>query len=282
LDLKEYIASGILEAYVLGQVSPQEKQEVECLSSIYPAIDEALQDFQISLEKVADQNAVTPPEGLKEKVLSKVYEKIDQDQKDEIIEHDFTAEKKPASNNKDQKNTWKLMAAAFFALFLIATVVFINTRSDNKVLEERVAELKSDIQSKRQKIQVVSTDYSAQLQKKNELLQFLSDTNTRRVVLKGTDLSNTSLVNVFWNKVNSRVVLQVDQLPSAPAKKQYQLWAIIDGKPKNMGVLPKKQKTAFIEVSKKTKSAAAFAITLEDEGGRPAPNLDQMYVVGNV
>ena len=166
MDLKEYIASGILEAYVLGQVSPQEKQEVECLSSIYPAINEALQDFQISLEKVADQNAVTPPERLKEKVLSQIYEKIDQDQKDEIINHDFTAEKNAASKNKDQKNTWKLLAAAFFALFLIATVVFINTRSDNNVLEERVAELKSDIQSKRQKIQVVSTDYSEQLQEK--------------------------------------------------------------------------------------------------------------------
>ncbi|MGM0479885.1 MAG: anti-sigma factor [Bacteroidota bacterium] len=282
MDLKEYIASGILEAYVLGQVSPQEKQEVECLSSIYPAVNEALEAFQVSMEKVADQNAITPPEDLKEKVLSTVYEKIDQDQKDEIIEHDFTSSKKTTAQKKDQKNNWKLMAAAFFALFLIATTVFINTKSDNNELEEKVAALKSDVQSTNEKMKNVSSNYVAQLEQKNEFLSFLSDTNTRRVLLKGTDLSKTSLVNVFWNQDDSRVVLQVEQLPDAPTKKQYQLWAIVDGQPKNMGVLPKKQETAFIEISKTTKAAGAFAITLEDEGGRPEPNLDQLYVIGNV
>lgn len=283
MDLKEYITSGILESYVLGEVSPQEKQEVECLSSIYPEVKEALQDLQISVEKVAEDNAIEPPKELKEKVLSHLYSEIDKDQEEKVIEHDFTSEKTKKEETKDYNNTWKLIAAACFALFLIATTVFINTRSENQVMAKKVDDLQGQVKSKENRIDQVSDEYASMLDNKNNLLAFLSDTNTRRIALKGTDLSSSSLVNVFWNQQNERVVLHVENLPSTPTEKQYQLWAIVDGKPKDMGVLPQDNMGAkFIEVAKTTDKAAAFAITLEEEGGKPEPNLDQLYVIGNV
>lgn len=272
-----------MESYVLGEVSPQEKQEVECLSSIYPEVKEALQDLQVSVEKVAEDNAIEPPKELKEKVLSNLYNEIDNDLEEKVIEHDFTAEKSKKEETKGQSNTWKLIAAACFVLFLIATTVFINTRSENQLMAKQVDDLQGQVKSKGNKIDQISDEYASMLDNKNNLLAFLSDTNTRRVALKGTDLSSSSLVNVFWNQQNERVVLHVDNLPSTPTKKQYQLWAIVDGKPKDMGVLTKDNMSAnFIEVAKTTGKAAAFAITLEEEGGKPEPDLDQLYVIGNV
>jgi hypothetical protein len=168
-------------------------------------------------------------------------------------------------------------------LFLIATTVFLDTRSNKQKLAIELEDSKTEIQTKRAKLENLNAEYTATLDQKNDLLSFLSDTSTQRVTLNGTDLSSSSLVNVFWNKGDKRVVLQVDNLPSTPTKKQYQLWAIVDGKPKDMGVLPKDQsKSSFIEVSKTTGEAAAFAITLEDEGGKSKPNLEQLYVIGNV
>lgn len=283
MDLKEYISSGILESYVLGEVSPQEKQEVECLSSIYPEVKDALKDLQISIEKVASENAIIPPVDMKKNILENLYKQIDKDLDDRVIEHDFTSEKSEKKEEQSKNNTWKLMAAAFCVLFIIATTVFINTQNTKTSLAMEVENLEENLQEKQSTFDQVKNEYIASLDQKNDLLSFVSDTNTRRVALKGTDLSSASLVNVFWNEQNKRVVLKVDNLPSTPTAKQYQLWAIVDGKPKDMGVLPKGQmESSFIEVSKTTGRAAAFAITLEDEGGKPQPDLDQLYVIGNV
>jgi hypothetical protein len=53
MNIQAYIESGILEEYVLGTVSPQEKQEVECMASIYPEIQQELQILETALEKYA-------------------------------------------------------------------------------------------------------------------------------------------------------------------------------------------------------------------------------------
>ena len=54
MDIKEYISSGILESYVLGNASEQERREVECISSIYPEIRQELDALSRSLEKYAE------------------------------------------------------------------------------------------------------------------------------------------------------------------------------------------------------------------------------------
>lgn len=68
-------------------------------------------------------------------------------------------------------------------------------------------------------------------------------------------------------------------LPQAAADKQYQLWAIVDGKPVDLGVI---NKDSTFSTMKQVQNAQAFAITLEPLGGRPAPTMDKMYVLGNV
>ena len=45
MNVTEYIASGILESYVMGAVSDQEQREVDCLSSIYPEVRTELDEL---------------------------------------------------------------------------------------------------------------------------------------------------------------------------------------------------------------------------------------------
>ena len=281
MDLKEYISSGILESYVLGTASKQERQEVECISSIYPEIMVELNALQKNIETVASANKIEPPKELKEKVLSTLYEEIDNDleEKSKIVTHDFSGKREEV---RVQKNTWKMVAAASFVLFLIASSVFINSRGTSIELSEELEDSKEKIQLQKDQLAQTKSQLENKLVEKESYLAFLSDPKTNQITLDGTDNSKDSKVRVFWNSSTERVVLKVDQLPEPPTKMQYQLWAIIDGTPKDMGVLPRESVATFIDMNEKTNAAAAFAITLEEEGGKPTPNLEQLYVIGNV
>ena len=61
---KAYIESGILELYVLGQLSAPEMLEVERMAASAPEIKRELEAIEIALEAYAIENAVEPREDL--------------------------------------------------------------------------------------------------------------------------------------------------------------------------------------------------------------------------
>ena len=65
MNVEEYIASGVLEAVVLGVATDQEQRAAQCLSGIYPEIAEVLENYSSGLESFAIKTAVAPPAGLK-------------------------------------------------------------------------------------------------------------------------------------------------------------------------------------------------------------------------
>ncbi len=93
---------------------------------------------------------------------------------------------------------------------------------------------------------------------------------------KKTDFFTTA----FWNKNTKEVFITVNKLPIAGTGKQYQLWAIVDGKPVDAGMIDNNCTT--ICKMKNIPNAQAFAITLEQSGGSPAPTMEQLYVLGEV
>ena len=52
------------------------------------------------------------------------------------------------------------------------------------------------------------------------------------VGLKGSPSS----ANVYWDSTSPNVYLVVKNMPLLPSNKQYQLWALIDNKPKDLGL----------------------------------------------
>jgi quercetin dioxygenase-like cupin family protein len=57
MDIEAYIESGILEMYVLGQLSETERSEVELYASNYPAIQKELHEIALTMQKFDEQNA---------------------------------------------------------------------------------------------------------------------------------------------------------------------------------------------------------------------------------
>lgn len=283
MDIKEYIASGIIESFVLGTASDQERQEVRCMSSIYPEINEAVRSYEKKLNHLADANAIQPPKELKEQVLNALFEEIDKDIKTET---DSKRKVLPINTSPEivgRMNIWKITAAASFVLFIIASSVFINSRSNYNTLKSSIDQREEayDLALTKAKKQIDTLDQS--LSKFNNQLAFLSNKQTKQVQLSGTEKSIHSDVSVYWNQASNNVLLKVNELPQTPSKKQYQLWAIIDDKPTDMGMLPVDNfGNSLIEMPYKAENPVAFAITLEEEGGKPEPNLEELYVIGNV
>jgi anti-sigma-K factor RskA len=119
------------------------------------------------------------------------------------------------------------------------------------------------------------------LDKKSSDMHMVMNRSNKIVDLKGMEIAPASYATVYWNPQNKQVMLNVESLPMPPADKQYQLWALKDGKPIDAGVFDM-GKDPMHPMEIPIENADAFAITLEKKGGSPAPTLTQLYVMGKI
>jgi anti-sigma-K factor RskA len=113
-------------------------------------------------------------------------------------------------------------------------------------------------------------------------LTIVSSPSNVRIELAGLPLSPTAKALIFWDKERKSTYINTSEMPPLAEGKQYQLWAIVDGKPVDLGVMPlEKQSTALLHV-KDVAAPQAFAITIEPKGGSVNPTMDQMIVVGKL
>ncbi|RZJ82971.1 MAG: anti-sigma factor [Chryseobacterium sp.] len=110
-------------------------------------------------------------------------------------------------------------------------------------------------------------------------MNMMSDSSMIKISLPGVQGKEQNLATLFWDKNTKDVYVMPAKLAPAPANKQYQLWALVDGVPVDAGVI---SCAADLCKLKAIPRAQAFAITLEEAGGSPTPNLDQLYVMGKV
>ncbi len=268
MDVKEYISSGILESYVLGAASNQEQREVQCLAAIYPEIKEALVALEVDMETFAQSLSKAPPAHLKQNIMATIKDVAQESPVQAARAKRTQAVTEPAPMTATKtKRPW--MAVASLAAFIGLTVVFFMSQSEQN---DKMLVLQNKVKQ-----------YENSNGKLNKLNSLLAQTNTKKIELKGTDAQPDGSVSVFWNNETQDVAFTVNNLPELPADKDYQLWAIVDGKPTDMGVMNYKEAVAaIVSGDKKVANAQAFAITIEPKGGSKEPSLSEMVVVGNV
>lgn len=271
MDVKAYIQTGIIESYVLGLSSAEENAEVEQLRGQYVEIDEAIQEFSLAIEEIAKQNSVAPPPELKQKIIAAIREEgsernalsfVTQNQKETPVV--------PINNAYN----WKMIAVASIILFIVSSFLnyyLYHQYSNNK-------EAYQALLSERETLQVNNQMYQTQLKEWQLAAAMMADTGMATVKMHSTK-GKEDAATVFWDKRSKDVYVMVNKLPEPKTGKQYQLWAMVDGKPVDAGLLD----PSCISVCKMKNipRAEAFAITLEKEGGNRVPNLKALYVVGS-
>ena len=252
MNVQEYISSGIVESYVMGLASPDEQREFEQICARYPEVLAARLSFEASLEEQAMQNAIVPPASLREKLAAELT---------------FTPPKTSTSAPAVKLNWLKYAAAASIVLLAGSLIWNISLYNQNKRLR---------------------SDYTATVAKlgdiEKDLRMIQNNPNVKMAAMKGMEVSPASFATVYWDTTSKDVYLLVNNLPQPATDRQYQLWALLDGKPIDLGMIDNNmfagQQRLLLRM-KNVGGAQAFAITLEKKGGNPTPQ-GAMYVMGNL
>ena len=64
-NIQDYIASGILELYVLGVTGEKENEEIESIALLHVEVSEEIENIRDAIESYAKQNAVAPDPTIK-------------------------------------------------------------------------------------------------------------------------------------------------------------------------------------------------------------------------
>ncbi|ASZ10514.1 hypothetical protein KTO58_23015 [Chitinophaga pendula] len=70
MELKQYIESGIIEFYALGLASEEEQAELMRMRQLYPELGTEIAAVEARLQQMAFDEAVPPPERLRERALA--------------------------------------------------------------------------------------------------------------------------------------------------------------------------------------------------------------------
>ena len=269
-DIKAYIESGILELYILGDVTPEEKLQVEAMAAKHPVVKAELDEIERSMELYAKNFAVEPDEHLRDRVLNSVLTNFSDDSSFAPA-NDNTGDNIVAFRAPRGYNFYKYAFAACLALLLASGAAIIS-------LYSRLQDSNSQIAS----LQLNNQHIASTVSLKEGELQVLQDSTFKFLKLKGTAKAPQSQATVAWSPARKKVWIDLRSLkmPENDQQHQYQLWALVGGKPVDLGVFDKNSDTTDMKEMKSIASAQAFAVTLEPKGGSTSPTMDQMMVIG--
>lgn len=308
--IQEYIESGILEQYALGELSAAEQAAVEAQVASSPEIGEELRQIQAALGFYAEAHAIVPPAGLRERVLGNVLAQIAaptpnsglRDVVDAVAQATtpaatITAASAAPRTGPDVAETVvrpmssapapvaTAAPAARSGWAMAASVALLLSLGGNALLYSNWKNASSELVAMQNEKARFATTTQVVEKERNELRQenqVLRD-EFRDVALAGTKTAPTARARVLFNAATHKVYVDVRSLPALPAGKQYQLWALDKGKPVDAGVLTLATATGQgLQHMKDIASAQTFAMTVEPTGGSTNPTLSTMTVVGNI
>ncbi|MFD2513546.1 anti-sigma factor domain-containing protein [Pontibacter locisalis] len=272
MNNEEYIASGMLELYAAGALTPGERVEVERMAAGSPEIRAALMEACATMENYALSYAVEPKPELKARVLQQITGE------QPVIAEEETPVHPIYKDYEKDSSPYKWMFAASIVLFLLSGFMSFRFYQNWQEAEGRLAVALASEQTLAQNYRTVSD----RVEQQELILSLLRDEDFTPVRLKGVAAHPDARVMVYWNPKQKQVYLDVFQLPEPPAGKQYQLWALDQGNPINAGMIALDTDKPSVQRMKEISTAQAFAITLEPSGGSVNPTLEEMYVMGEI
>lgn len=260
MTAQELRESGLLELYVADACSDEERELVEMAMAADPSIMAELKAIAETIEQDAYVHAIPPPTSM----LNRIHAQIDAAEVHHL----------PAPSRIPQGRRYLVAATVGLLVGLAPSLwLYVEYARSTRAMEQATREL--SVLRDRQRHMAAATRVS------DELVQALASGIVHRVALTRTPTApGNAQATVYWNASTHAVVLDRRGLPEIASDVDYQLWAIVDGAPVSLGVLPRADSGIVFASMQPTRTAAAFAITIEPRGGRPTPTLDRMIVSG--
>ncbi|WP_299119526.1 anti-sigma factor [uncultured Winogradskyella sp.] len=214
--LHNFLKSNILNKYLLDETSIEETKEVEYFISNYPEAAKAYATLQDNLEIIAKAGAVDVPNNILKDILVSLDEKNDT---------------KVIQLVQNRKTPWYSIAASAAAVLFAATSFMLyqknqNLNKENNIVIEEIFDLRSDIENNNSKLDELS----------RELLK-LNNPDSKKYVFNGNERAKNLKTVAYINPVEKTSMIDVITLPQLPKDQHYQIWAELQDRMVNLGIL---------------------------------------------
>ncbi len=247
--VQDFLNSGLLDKYLIGTTSVSETVKVESYISKYPEVKEEYDLLQDQLELVAKAQAVQPPMFTFDNIMDAIDEK-------------------PVIKMQPQRRAahWFSIAASIAALVFAGTsyLLYEQNRSlldENNTIADEIFDLRDDIDNNNDKLDDVMRQFMK-----------LNNPETAKYVLRGNERAEDLKTVAYINPIEKSSLIDVVSLPEISEEQSYQLWAQMQDRMVNLGILDasdrKLKSVPYIE------DALSLNITIEPKGGNENASLE--------
>jgi len=310
LNITNYISSGYIEGYLFGMLTPDEVLQFDTLLKQSPVLKAEYERVQQSLQGYVEAHAVVPPANMQEQIWAKLQkqeqkpqplvEEVVEKAPEKVVEKEFVKPVPPPPAVKQEQKSAPLkihkledtdsakpvrrfrlapwFAAASFIGMMAASYLANDYYNNWQQAEGKI----TAYQSEKNKLASEMEAQKASMKTLADENEWFRKPSLKFIKLEGKAISPKSDVIICWDREGKDVMVTYANMPKPPEGKQYQLWAIQDGKPIDLGMIDMNATKKGVAHMKSVAKAQAFAITLEKVGGSASPTLEQMYVFGNI
>ncbi|WP_231634972.1 anti-sigma factor [Pedobacter sp. PACM 27299] len=259
------------------------------MAAKYPEIKAEITAIELAMEKYAMHNAIEPSAELETIILGKIGAAAP------VVREKTAVNVVPAVAESQQSTTvplhpagyeskirsLRIALAACATLLLVAGIALYSAHTELGTAKNQIIALNQEKQRF-----ATTVNYMRETNKELQTIADMpADPDWKTVRLAGTKMDPEAKMTVYWHTSGRHVMLDNSKmsLPKNDEAHQYQLWALVKGKPIDLGVFDVKADSSHILLKmKEIAGAEAFAVTLEKRGGSPGPTMDQMIAMGGV
>lgn len=251
-DIRE---SGLLELYVLGDLSVHDQAEVEAALQRYPELKKDLREIEQTFELYARNYSVEPPASVLDALLAQTR-------------NTRPASPAPAQAPASRSNLRPITGVLGLA-FLLAAIGALYLWQQNSELRTTAERIEAECETVRQ-----------QQRQQIALYQAAGAAGSRSLAFNATEKYPDTRLSFSTNDAEERNFIKVESLPELADDQSFQLWSL--GSADAPVPLDVFQGDTLILPVEYVSNSAAYAITIEPRGGSQAPNLDNLIAVVEV
>jgi len=224
----------------------------------HPEVKTALHEFEKAFEQTMLQHPTEPGEATDERILRSLQSL------------QTPAQVVPIHTNQApvKKLNWLRPVAAAAILLLGASGIY-NYTLYKKMQAQELALAKIDTATK--PVTLPANDYAV-----------MKDPAITPVAMYGVAPYTLCRCTMYWDKKTGKAYIMIHHLIPSPEDKKYQLWAMVNNKPVNVGMVHDEIRDRFIELENVPEGATAFAVTLENIGDNKTPSNDKTFLYGRI
>ena len=262
MNLQNFLESGLLESYILGQCSPDEVGIVEQMLADHEMARNEKAAIEAALEQYAQARALAPPGWMRGRILDQV---------------NALPSAPPIATGPTGINWRTILSGVFLVAAGLAAVLYYDANGRVQQLESEKTQIKLQADNCEQERAAAQQESAAQM-------AFLADTTTRGITLKWVN-PNISAPGAwgmaFNNPGKATTYIRLTNLPALAANQDYQFWVFTKGiaSPQPLDVI-RYQDSVLIKTQYRDE-AQTFAMSIEPKGGSPTGVPTTVVMVGS-